>query len=140
MMQQLLNNAPKPKTFELILALMIHTKVPNRKKSHLSGTLARSRVVPDNFNQLPKSSMFNKFRAQQIRVPDEVPKSSSSIGSRFLLRIIQQVHKQLDTGPQVFIKFRIMKSCVADSEACELSSISIRVLAAIDSSRDKTVF
>lgn len=86
----------------------------------------------DHFKQLFESTVPDQVLAKSVRVPDKITQGTRSICTCFFLLIFEQINKELDTRSQMFIQNLVVESGIADSEACKLAGVPVRILATLN--------
>ena len=81
--------------------------------------------------------MSDQVSTESIRVSHEVAEGSSCIGSSFLFLVSEKFNQKRDTRLQMLIENVVVEPSITNSEAGELSGVSIRVLTALDGSSDQ---
>ena len=83
--------------------------------------------------------VLDQIFAQRVRVADEVSQSTSSVGSSFLLLILQEFDEELDTRPEMLVEHFVVETSVSDCKACKFPRITIWISATFNGSRNQAV-
>lgn len=83
--------------------------------------------------------MLDQIFAQGVRVPHEVAKCSCSVGSCFLLLILEKVDKKDDARSEMLIQYVVVETGITNSKAGELTGVPVGISAALDSCGNKSI-